>query len=272
MKLNRLLPLALAVIALASCQKEPDFIEVAQKESTCKPVKVYAFGNNASILDSAVYEYTGDKLTKAVLSEGDYIAYEYNGANVSRRSIFETGSAQPFAYQVLSYGTDGNLSKLETYLNVGFGFGKIDSANLDYSNGKLASIRSFAPAVTPPHPMALQEELFFTYTGNNITTVTEKQYADGTPGDEESYLLTYDNQPNYFRKQSAQFLQTDPIFISAEYYFYVHALSENNVVRAQDESSPSDTESYSYTTDAKGNLEEMKVDGEAILRYFYECK
>lgn len=259
------------VLALASCQKEPDFPDVKEPANSCRPIKVYAYGTNTTISDSATYEYTNDKLTKADLG-GDYITYEYSGSNIIRRNIFEDNTTQPFAYQVFSYGQDGNVSKRETFLDIGFGFEKIDSAYFTYNAGKLTSIRDYKPASSVPYPMALQEELQFTYTGNNITKIMDNQFYDGTPGDVESYTLTYDNQPNYFRKQSQRFLETDPIFIYADYYFYVFALSENNVTKSRDDNSPSDVENYSYTTDAKGNLLEMKVDGESSLKYLYECK
>lgn len=274
MKLKKLLFFSLLALAFTGCQKEPDFPEVKQEDTNaCSPVKVYSFEDNGNILDSAIYQYTNDKLTKSTIDEDTYVTYEYTGDNVTKRSFFEIGIPQPFGYQVFSYNQDSTLAKIETHdFDNFFGDKKADSTLFTYTNSKLTNIKSYTPLSSSDFTLKLDEEYQLLYTGNNVTKMVVRQYTDGVFDQEYTYLFTYDSKPNYLKKQAARFLQTDPIFIEADYSYYVFALTENNIIKVQDEQSPSDATTYSYTADAKGNLSEMKADGSAMLRYFYECK
>lgn len=272
MNSKKLLFLLAVMTLLAACQKEPDMID-KQAANACKPMKEYSYGISGALIDSASYEYTNEKLTKAHLGGEEYISYEYDGNNVKKRSVFEAGQTAPYAYQLLSYNQDGTLAKIVSYFDGGAGWLKMDSTLFNYSNSKLSSLKIYSlPVMTSSQTLTLEEEDQFIYTGNNITKLIEKSYIDGNLEGEDAFLFTYDTKPNYLKKQSSRFLQTDPFWMDFNPSYSLFAVSENNVIKVQDEATPQDSATYSYAEDAQGNVTELKVNGTSFLRYVYQCK
>lgn len=273
MSSKQLLLLFVIVFMISACQKEPDFTDVPLSVSGCKPAKVYAYDNSGTITDSAWYEYANEKPVKLYLSGDEYTTFTYNGDKISRRSLFETGSTKPYYYQLYSYNPDGKITKIESFNDDVFsGSTKGDSTLLIYSDQKLSSIKTYLEKPSGNGAMVLAYEYLFTYSGNNITKIISKEYENGSVTNEESYLFAYDAKPNYFRKQSPYFLQTDPFFADADYLYFSFALSENNIVKVTDVSSNAAVSTLSYDADSNGNVSVFSVDDEPVLGYTYACK
>lgn len=271
--MKKLLLLLCPILLFSACQKDPDVVNTDAGAADCKPMKLYVFENSTVASDSALYEYTNEQLSKVSLGGSEYIAFDYNNGQVVKRSFIDNSNPMPYGYQTFAYNTDGSFSKIETYLNnPPYSNSKSDSTDFIYTSGKLSAIKYYSAMSLSANGQVLFSEYRFTYTGNNITRVQEKEYANGNLQSDDTYLFTFDSKPNYFRKQSATFLQTDPYFVDADYTFFAFALSENNIIKSQDAGSPANSSTFGYTTDAKGNLSDLQVDGQTILRYTYQCK
>lgn len=257
----------MVLLAFVSCQKDPANAE----PSNCRPVTAYSY-DSGSISDSARYEYDNNRLTKLYFNNDGYLLFDYSGERVSKRTWYDTGNPQPISYDLFFYNADGTVAKRESYFDAGLGNTKVDSVLFLYANGRLSEIHNYSLALLSSASLALSEKYEFTYSGNNVSKLVVRQYTDGNPGDVETYTFVYDNRPNYFRKQSPQFFQTDPVFFDADYEFLVLNLSENNVIKAGEISTPSDFLTFSYAADDKGNMTEIKADGEPLARYVYECR
>lgn len=271
MKPIQLLLLFFCIFFFAGCQKEPEATGLPPQNGACKPVKGWSYFTNGVLSDSIRYEYANDRLVKIHYNDDEVITYDYSGDNVVKRSVFEIGQSSPYTYQTFSYNASGGLEK--TILVYEDFFGAVsDSAAFVYSGGKMTSAIAFSKSSITAGAYERQADYNFTYTGNNISKVVINTYIDGALDGTETVLLSFDKQPNYFRKQTPQFFQTDPFFLEADFLYLAFVLSENNVIKMADADTPADTSEIEYLADSKGNFTEMKVDGFTALRYAYECK
>lgn len=263
---------------LVACQKEPDLTDPdtpttanPASPASCKPVKAYLYddANPNLITDSVRYEYANDQLTKIYANTDAYITFEYAAGKVSKRSFYTVGLPQPDDYDLFSYNNDGTLARIERFDSSFTGFAKYDSLAFAYTGGKLGSVREYWYNGTTA---GLHGEYLYTWSGNNISTQVYNDYGSGPLTSTTTTQFTYDTQPNYFRKQSTQFLQTDPFFLESDVDYYTLFLSENNVLKSEEPSVPGSASNWTYAADANGNLNDLKRQGNRLLRYEHQCR
>ena len=252
-----LLILSLAVIFFTSCN--PDDPDPAQP--SCKVVKSYAYDVGGPY-DSAVYTYTNNKLTKVESTEYS-ITLEYTGENVTKRNFYVPGSTTLDAYEQITYNSNGTVSRMSRFS------GSVEFQRFDFAyNGDKVTKTTMWYMNTGG--LAKEQEVSYVYTGNNVTKIYYDDLVTGAHTD--SISLAHDTNPNYFRRQSGQFLLSDPFFVDFEADILALLFSENNVVKAFDPLFPGDDTLFSYTTDSNGNLITFLQDGEIIFKYTYQCQ
>lgn len=276
MRIKQLLYTAFAACIFISCQKEPDFTEPdatpPASSNSCKPLKAYLHDDFSGTIieDSAQYEYSGNKLTKIVLNDDAYFEYQYNGDKVTKRIYSGIGAPDPYNYRTFTYNADGTLARMEEITDNFMAMSiKYDSVVFSYSGSKLTGIREYLPDMNGQ--MELRVKIDYAYTGNNISKQYQETYDQGILTWRDSTIFTYDNKPNYFRKQAGQFFLTDPFFLEFDSHYYAFAFSENNIIREEEPGQSFDAD-WSYITDTKGNLVEVKLEGHTYQRYFYQCQ
>jgi hypothetical protein len=251
---------SIAVLSLTSCNPNDNNPDPAPTP-TCKVVKSYAY-DSGSVMDSSIYTYTNGKLTK--VESSDYsITMEYTGEHITKRNFYDPGTTNLQAYEQVTYNSNGTISQMSRFSsNVEF-----ERFQFVYSGDKLTKTTVWYLGSTG---LSKEEEVSYLYTGNNVSKLYYNDVVTGAATD--SVLLTHDSQPNYFRKQSSQFLLADPFFVDFEADILALLVSENNIIKAIDDpSNPSGAAIFSYTADTNGNLSTFSQDGELIFRYQYLC-
>ena len=260
MKISLLLLLGSSVV-FNSCKKDKSDDPAQQ---TCKVTKVNYFGTTGAAVDSAVYTYTGDKVSKVQLSAANY-TLEYSGNNVVKRNIFSTAGATPDAYDQVTYNSDNTINKIESFERVSSNYVLVYRANFTYTGGKLTKAAFNDVNNNTP---TLYEDYVYTYTGNNITSSVYTDYSGSTPS---SQTLTYsfDTNTNYFKKQNSQFLLIDAFFADFDGLFLPLAFSDNNVISI---SGNGQSLPFSYTLDSRQNLGDIRLLNQLFARYTYQCQ
>jgi hypothetical protein len=268
MNLTKTFGLAFMATALlfSSCKKDDDD-DKTPPVVTCKLAKSVYFDQNSARIDSALYTYTGDKITKATAPEYNF-TYEYSGDRVSKRSFFETGETTPGFYQQYTYNTDGTLSKIETYAPFsGTNLQLYDRMDFIYNAGKIQKIEIINVSTGTSIKTA---DFVYTYTGNNVTTVVSTTY-NATPVT-TTFTFSYDSNNNYIKKQNAQIYLLDPFF-TPNYHidptFLPFALSANNVVSFSSGGTPIP---FAYSLNDKQDLKDIKLASKSFIEYAYQCQ
>jgi hypothetical protein len=255
-----------AVTLLFSCKK--DDTNGGGGNTNCRATKVVYFEGTATPYDSAVYTYTGDKVTKVQLDGANY-TLEYSGNNITKRNFFTSAGATPDLYDVISYNPDNTISKIETFYKSGSTYVLFWRTDFAYTGGKVSKVTNYE---VTNNVSTGYDEYTFTYTGNNITTVAYRDLENpGSPAQNITYA--YDNNPNYFKKQNSQFFLIDAFFIDPEIYLFLPMIfSENNVTSI---TGGAGGVNVSYELDNNQNLVNYRITqaGTQFLRsqYTYTC-
>lgn len=244
----------------AACKKDDDD-DGDQPENACKVSNVqYSFGQETM---NATYVYNGNQVSKVQFPDFNY-TFDYTGNNITKRNYFFSAGAKPEIYDQVSYNTDGTISRIDTYADTsGTSYITVQRIDFSYSGGKLSktSFYELNGAISD-----LYLENTYTYTGNNITSLSMKEITD--TGDITGTVnYTYDSNPNYFKKQNAQSYMIDLLFNTIfldDGSFLPMAFSENNVTKIS-------TEDITYESDTRQNVTNIKVGGTSIARYTYQC-
>jgi len=245
------------------CQKEPDGGQVTPPPATtCKLEKTYAYDDTGAVIDSALYVYAGDQVSRINYLDY-YVTYEYQGSKVSKRNYIETGGTSSFGYDKFTYNSDGTLNKIEFFVLSPLPI-VIYSYELTWVGGKLSKIVS-KEDLAGSGTLNPEYEYTYTYTGNNITQCLVK---DLTTGDTYTLGYQFDTNANYYSK-TPDALFTDYLFSEFSPEILAFVLSANSVVVYME-----DGASYTvgYTLDDKKNLKELALDGQVLVKYFYKCQ
>lgn len=267
MKLTKTFGLAFMAAALlfTSCKKDDD--DDGPAAVTCKLSKSVFFDQAGARDDSATYTYSGDKISKATLSDGYYYNFDYSGDKISKRSGFVAGTNTAEYYQQVSYNSDGTISKVESFEQTsGTNYAIYDRMEFVYSSGKIQKIDYFAVSGTNSQKVA---EILYTYTGNNITQAKITDLST-TPSQSITYSYTYDANNNFMKKQNAQIHLIDPFFGDVDPTLLPFAISANNVASLSIVGSGS--AALTYNLDDKQNLKSINVAGRSIVEYGYQCQ
>jgi hypothetical protein len=99
------LTLVLALIIMASCQKEPDeSILEEPPPPECILTKVESL-DGGTVIDTGGYVYSGDQISRINYSDF-YHTFQYTGDRITKRSYFEYSSPQLVAYDTIYYNVD----------------------------------------------------------------------------------------------------------------------------------------------------------------------
>lgn len=253
-------------ILITSCKKDDTATESPAAGTTgCKVTKAYIYPANATTpSDSTTYYYNGTKLSRLNMGGND-MSLEYAGDKITRRNFGSTGSTTVANYDQVSYTADGMISRVES-------FGRTSSnsytsywrTDFTYTSGQLSRLVEYNMTGGAP---VKEKEYVYTATGNNITGVTETDYTSN-PSSTFTYTLTFDSTGNYYKKQNAQALLTDPYMGGVDGLFLPLFYSTNNVTNI---SSEGQNMTFSYTTDDRQNLTRVSL-GQLKFSYSYLCQ
>ena len=263
--LKPLLPLIAVVLFIASCQKEPDGSILGPPTVKCSLVLAQYLDVSGTVDDTSGYVYIADKLAR--INHMDYYnTLTYTGSRITRKTYFATGSTVEDSYDQFSYNPDGTVSKAEYFItdpSSGFPVLAI-SIEISYSGGKPIKVVEKIDTNNNAIPDPLYEYAY-TYTGNNITRCVFKDLIDGTTVNID---FEYDTNPNYFPKEPPAFF-TDFLFEDYAGDILPLIFSANNVTKITQTGA---TVLLTYVTDSNKNLTELRLNGQAIVRYGYKCQ
>ncbi len=252
-----------ATTLIFSCKKND-----TESQTTCRATKVNYFQTGSNPIDSAVYTYTGDKVSKVQLSSQNY-TIEYTGNNLTKKNYFISAAATPEFYDLISYNTDNTISKVETFSrSSGSTYELVWRVDFAYTGGKLTKVTSNE---VNNNVSSGFDEFTYTYSGNNITSASYRDLTDPSlPAETINY--SYDNNPNYLKKQNSQILLVDAFFSDLDGLFIPLVVSENNVVSI---SGAVGSVSVTYEIDNNQNLRDFRImqgpQQLALSRYTYTC-
>lgn len=272
MKIHGLSVLLITATLFTACNKEPEN-DVDNQSGTgadCRPFKVYLYGFTGSVpfIDTLVYTYSDANVTN-ITGPKYYFTYEYAGGHIIKRNYFDSLSATTSTdYDTVSYNSDGTVSKIQSYSYDDVNDWKYeDRYEFTYNADKLVKLTY--TDYWNDEPSGDKDTHFYTYTGNNITrdSVVEDR---STWSDVSVYHYTYDDQKNHFNKSGANALFHSAIAMDLDGVMLPFFFSSNNVTGAR-EGDDVEEMKFSYTTDTKGNVQQMKVDGITGAVWEYQC-
>src|SRR4051794_20191072 len=120
---HHLAALLFATTFFAACSKEEQEgkTDTTNTGTTCKVSRFFLYKgpNNAPIIDTLVYTYTDDNITKLTAPQG-YLTFEYSGGRITRSNYFDSvGVTTSTDYEAATYNSDGTLSKIDWYSESG---------------------------------------------------------------------------------------------------------------------------------------------------------
>lgn len=268
MNLMKTLGLALIGPALffTSCKKEDTATETpAAGTSGCKVTKAYIYPANATTpSDSTIYYYNGTKISKLNMGGNDMLL-EYAGDKITRRNFVNTGSTTPANYDQVSYTADGAISRVESFGHTSSNsYTSYWRTDFTYTSGQLSRLTEYN--MTSGSPVK-EKEYVYTASGNNITGVTETDYTSN-PASTFTYTCIFDSTDNYYKKQNAQAMLTDPYMGGVDGLFLPLFYSTNNVTNI---SSEGHNMAFAYATDDRQNLTQVSL-GQLRFSYSYLCQ
>ena len=245
----------------AACKKDDDDDDGGGNQNACKVSQVQYF-DSGQVYETGRYTYTENQLTK-VQFDDYYYTFERTNNNISKRNYFFSASSSPEYYDQITYNSDGTISRIEvsektqtsTYTPVL----RIENT---YSGGKINKTNYLLIDGGMTEPFL---ESTYTYTGNNITSMSYVDYSDTSQG---TVNYTYDSNPNLFKKQNNQIFLVDQLFnflFSFESFILLPmGFSENNVTNISNTT-------ISYESDDRQNLKDVKIGGILFARYTSQC-
>lgn len=246
----------------SSCQKEADETQV---DENCKRNKGYYYNDNGTIEDSATYTYTGNNITRVTTSTNAY-TLEYNNNNVVRRNYYNLGSNTIIGYDAISYNGGNQITKIERYDGAGTAATNWQNIEISYASGKVTKViitEKSGSAFVPTY------EYTYVYTGENITSVAEKEMINGQSAT-YTYTYAFDTKENYFKNTSSQFITTEPLFSEFDGSILPLFLSANNATAITLPILPIQLP-IAYEVDTKANVTGVNVLGQPLIKYFYTC-
>jgi hypothetical protein len=270
MNLTKTLGLAFlgATLLFTSCKKDDDD-DSSNNSPACKVNRaIFTSSGTSSGSDTTAFIYSGDKLTK-LTNNGNEVAFEYSGDRITKRSYLTAGSSNPVEVDLVSYNSDGTISKVEYTDQVsGSTFTPFWRVEFTYTSGKITKLTEYDLTNGSAEKAW---EYTYTYTGNNITKVDETDYTLASP-ETTSYNYAYDSNNNYFKKQNVQAMLIDPYLGGEEGIFLPLFYSANNVTSI---STTGGSLPISYTTDDKQNLKDISLVSplaQLKVNYSYLCQ
>jgi hypothetical protein len=253
--------LAASLVFIIGCKKDDDNGDTPDNACKISNVQYYDSGQ---VVQSGTYTYTGNQITKLQFNNYNF-TFTYAGNNISKRNYFFSAGASPENYDTIIYNSDNTISKIETFTqsNTGTSYSSVLRIEFVYAGGKLSKTRylDISGGATD-----VFMENTFTYTGNNITSLSFVNFADTTQG---TVNYTYDTNSNHFKKQNSQAYLVDflfnPILLDEQGSLLPLAFSENNVTGI------SNTQ-IGYVSDDKNNLKDITIAGDLFARYSYQCQ
>lgn len=257
---SQLLLLAAIVCFVASCQKEPDEVLTTPD---CKIERIVYYEQNDPI-DTVGFEYTGNNATKLHYFS-TRMEVEYSGRHITKRTYFDKGTTNRWAYDEFFYNPDSTINHVDFYYADALPQPVlITRFEFTYNAGKLSMLTSMEDTTgTGPVPMV---NSYFIYSGDNISQVIQN-YLVIQEADTLNY--SHDTKPNYFGKQPNLWL-ADYIFADFEPFSIPIALSANNVTSFSNMQGNSSALTYEETD--KQQIGSLTIDGELWSRYQYKCQ
>jgi hypothetical protein len=247
-----------------ACQKDPD---ETLDPPNCKLESIFYYNENGTVGDTAKIEYNGDLISK--VSYGDYyVIPEYANGLISKRNFFLPGSTTLLAYDVFTYNPDSTISKVEAFIVSPQSPVPYPSYHHVFSwTGKKLDKLEYHADTSGSGPALLVED-YFTYTGDNITRVINRdlefQYSD-------TLDYTYDGNSNYYRKNPSLWL-TDLLFADFISITLPFALSANNVTSVAQDAGTAIPSVITYSTTSREEIQTLIIDGGTFSRYNYKCQ
>jgi hypothetical protein len=262
------LPLLAVIATLAGCMKFETYPVTAQSNG-CKISTMYLYGATGSINDTARFTWTGNNITKVVLNAYHY-DIEYDGSLVTRRNFYLPGATTPDHYDRIVYNPAANyiLTRYELFEEDAPGsYYRADSTVYQFTNGFMTGLTQWTRAAASD-PIAVLRRKLYTYNGSNLSQVQDIRYHNGAPADTTITSVSTNSDPNYYRAIHDWFWAISPMWVNDHQEALKNSLTRDAVAQETIGSIPIQ---YSYTTDAKGNLEEMRGNGVRSTRFAYNC-
>lgn len=253
---------AALLFTIASCKKE----DVEKVQPTCLVTKMDVYQND-TVNGSVQYTYTDKKLTKADF-DGGYYTFEYANNRISKRNYYDDSNPNVVdEFASVSYNADGTISKIEYFDVNGSANERFLIEEFAYTGGKINKLTTSYEFYGSLYPA---KEYAFTWSGANISRATSTDYQDDPPT-VQTYDYTFDTNGNYFAAQNMQLLLTDPIFETYGGVFIPALASANNVKSVKSGSAPVPFD-LTYTLDDRKNVQLIKLAGETLAGYSYQCQ
>jgi len=268
---HRMAALLFATTLLAACSKEDQEGKTNEPNTStnCKVSKVFLYKgpNNAPVIDTLMYTYTDDNITKLTAPEG-YLTFEYSGGRITRSNYFDSlGATTSTEYQTATYNSDGTVAKIDWYSEGGAQLE--DRYQFTYNAGKLVKLTY--TMYWENAPSGYEDTHFYTYTGNNITRDSVVKSDPYGTGSSAVYYYTYDAQENQFSKGGTNALFNSPFALDFEGDDLPFLFSANNVTGFREDPN-GEIADFSYITDGKGKLKMMKIFDLPVFAWEYECQ
>lgn len=259
-KMKKLILLFFSITLLNSCRSENsnDNPTPPIQTANCKISKIsYGFFSGTRVYTAT---YNNGNLTE-LNSNVDKVVYSYDANNyLTKAEFFDTGNPQIKFRKIFIPNSNGQIIEQKNWEYYSGSLTYTGKETFTYNGTKLSEIKNYALNDT-----TIQERIVYEWTNDNPTKL--KIYNG-------SNVLECENNITYDLTKENKFNSTYKYFMFQDVYdedFNMFQFLGKNVITSHTNLCSNNTDNYNYTLLTNGLTDQVKLNGNLLWKFEYNC-
>lgn len=259
MKKTKILIVA-TLFSLISCSEDNDSpIDETPQTENCKISKITYGFFSGDRLYAAIYN--GENLT-GLASNADQILFTYNAQNqLIKKEFYKNHNSQVQFKAEFTTNSSGQITEQKSWEFYNGSLQYTGKETFIYNGNKIAQITKYDLDDT-----TIQGKSVFEWTNDNPTKLS---IYDG------NNVLECENTITYDLTKENKFNSTFPYFGFQDIYdedFQLYMFLGKNIITSTTNSCSGETDNYSTILDSKGLIDNVKLNGDLLWKFQYNCE
>ncbi len=258
--MKKLILLFFSITLLNSCRSENsnDNPTPPIQTTNCKISKIsYGFFSGTRVYTAT---YNNGNLTE-LNSNADKVVYSYDANNyLTKAEFFDTGNPQVKFRKIFIPNSNGQIIEQKNWEYYSGSLTYTGKETFTYNGTKLSEIKNYALNDT-----TIQERIVYEWTNDNPTKI--KIYNG-------SNVLECENNITYDLTKENKFNSTYKYFMFQDVYdedFNMFQFLGKNVITSHINLCSNNTDNYNYTILTNGLTDQVKLNGNLLWKFEYNC-
>lgn len=248
------------LLSLFSCSKDDDnqTDENPQAENCKISTITYGFFSGNRVYTAT---YSGENLTE-LTSNVDKVVFTYDAQNhLTKKEIYDMGNSQVQFKTEFTTNSNGQIIEQRNWEFYSGSLQYTGKETFTYSGNKIAQITNYDLDDT-----TIEGKLVYEWTGDNPTKLSVYN---------ENNVLECENTIAYDLIKENKFNSTFIYFSFQDIYdedFNLYQFLGKNVITSTTNSCSGDTDIYNITLQSNGLLDNVKLNGDLLWKFEYDCE